>query len=650
MGNAEEIRPLADGAAERQNDDGRPLYNSRIINSFVRLIKRDYPYIAIGELLRFARIEPYQVEDEGHWFTQEQVDRFYERVVHLTGNKGIAREAGRYAASPEAIGVMRQYVLSLVSPGNAYEIVGKYAHKFTRSSAYKSEKKAGNRVEITVIPAEGVHEKPFQCENRIGYFEAIAKLFNDKLPEIRHPECVFKGGTACRYIVTWRETRSAFLKRVRIYLSLLLASACFGLFFPYPDFTLDWMVPASVLLVLLFTLHIGHRETEELKNAIGSIRDSTDKLLERIDLNYNNALMLNEIGLALNKKLHLDIILENVVQVLEKRLDYDRGMILLADRDGRKLSFRAGFGYSTEQMILLRDVSFRLNNPESRGVFVICFHEQKPFLVNNIDEIEDTLTSHSLAFARRMGAKSFICCPIIFEDESLGILAVDNRRTKRPLLQSDISLLMGIAPEIGISIRNALLIEDKEQQFKSMLHVLAASIDARDDLTAGHSEKVSEYAVGIANTMGLARDYCEMIRVAALLHDYGKIGIRDSILKKSGSLTDEERAEIQTHAVKTRELLERVNFEGIYREIPEIAGNHHEKIDGSGYPKGIKGEEIPLGAKIIAVADIFESITSRRHYREPMTLNEAFALLDEESGRRLDKGVVEAFMRYYRRQ
>ncbi|MBZ0157545.1 MAG: HD domain-containing protein [Alphaproteobacteria bacterium] len=650
MGNAEVSRHLADEAVEIQKADNRPLYNSRIINTFVRLIKRDYPYITIGELLQYAGIEPYQVEDEGHWFTQEQVDRFYERLVHLTGNKGIAREAGRYAASPEAIGVMRQYVLSLVSPGNAYEIVGKYAHKFTRSSTYKSERKGTNRVEITVMPTEGIHEKPFQCENRIGYFEAIAKLFNDRLPEIRHPECVFKGGKVCRYIVSWKETRSSFLKQMRNYTALFLAAACFGLFFSYPETTLAWILPGSVLAILLFTIHIGHKETVELKAAIDSIRDSTDKLLERIDLNYNNALMLNEIGLALNKKLHIDVILENVVQVLEKRLDYDRGMILLADRDKKRLSFCAGFGYSSEQMTTLRDTSFRLDNPRSKGVFVVCFHEQKPFLVNNIDEIEDTLTSHSLAFARRMGAKSFICCPIVFEDESLGILAVDNRRTKRPLLQSDISLLMGIAPEIGISIRNALLIEDKEQQFRSMLQVLAASIDARDDLTAGHSEKVSEYAVGIANAMGLSRDYCEMIRVAALLHDYGKIGIKDSILKKRGTLTEEERAEIQTHAVKTRELLERVNFEGIYREIPEIAGNHHEKIDGSGYPKGLRGEEIPLGAKIIAVADIFESITSRRHYREPMTLDEAFVLLEKESGVRLDKKVIEAFMRYYRRQ
>ncbi len=240
-------------------------------------------------------------------------------------------------------------------------------------------------------------------------------------------------------------------------------------------------------------------------------------------------------------------------------------------------------------------------------MFVVSFREQKPFLINDITEIETTLSPHSLDLAKKMGTKSFICCPIVYEKNSLGVLVVDNIKTKKPFRQSDISLLMGIASEIGISIHNATLIEAKERQFKSILLVLAASIDARDSLTAGHSEKVTEYALGICNELNMPKDYCEMIRVAALLHDYGKIGIKDSVLKKEGKLDIEERNEIETHTTKTRKILEQINFEGIYTEVPYIAECHHEKIDGSGYPKGIKGEDIPLGAKIIAVADFFEA-------------------------------------------
>src|SRR4030067_926698 len=214
-----------------QKINNRPLYNSRIIDTYIKLIKRNYSYINVGELLNYAGMEPYQVTDEGHWFTPEHVDLFYERLVKLTGNKNIAREAGRYAASPEAIGIMRQYVLGLVGPAKAYEIAGKYAHNFTKSAIYKSTKRGTNKVEITVVPNEGVSEKLFQCENRIGFFEAIAMVFNYRLPGVEHPECLFKGGNVCRYIVSWKESPSSFWKKIRNYASIFFAAACLGSYF-----------------------------------------------------------------------------------------------------------------------------------------------------------------------------------------------------------------------------------------------------------------------------------------------------------------------------------------------------------------------------------------------------------------------------------
>jgi uncharacterized protein (TIGR02266 family) len=138
-----------------------------------------------------------------------------------------------------------------------------------------------------------------------------------------------------------------------------------------------------------------------------------------------------------------------------------------------------------------------------------------------------------------------------------------------------------------------------------------------------------------------------MIRVASLLHDYGKIGVPDAILKKEGLLTDDEYEIVKTHSAKTREILQQIHFEGIYCEVPEIAGSHHERVDGTGYPRGIKGKDIPLGAKIIAVADYFEAITAKRHYRDPMQLDEAFSSLRGEIGKHFEKKFVEALIRYY---
>jgi len=220
-------------------------------------------------------------------------------------------------------------------------------------------------------------------------------------------------------------------------------------------------------------------------------------------------------------------------------------------------------------------------------------------------------------------------------------------KSKSPLVQSDMSLLMGVASVIGISIRNAELIEARARQFNSVLQVLAASIDARDSLTAGHSEKVTEYALGICKELSIPQDYSEMIRVASLLHDYGKIGVPDAILQKDGRLTEEEYEIVKTHSDKTREILAQIHFEGIYCEVPAIAGAHHEKVDGTGYPQGIKGKDIPLGAKIIAVADYFEAITAKRHYREPMLLEEAIQSLRDAIGTHFEKKFVEALIDYY---
>ncbi|MBP1728479.1 MAG: metal dependent phosphohydrolase [Deltaproteobacteria bacterium] len=625
----------------------KPLYNSRIIDTYIKLIKRKYSYINVSELLDYAGMEPYQVADQGHWFTQSQVNRFHEKLAKLTGNEEIAREAGRYAASPDAIGVMRQYILGLIGPSKAYERLEKASAEFTRSSTLKAKKLASNKIEFIVTPGKGVKEEPFQCENRTGFYEAAATIFNAQLPKIEHPECIFKGGRVCRYIISWKESSAAKLRTLRNYTALVFVV----IFIALSLYDKHFLVPAllTLFLILLLTLQfLAHRsEKQELEATLDSLKDATDNLLEQINLNYNNALITNEIGQAISKQTHIEDILTNVVQVLDKRLDYERGLILLANPKRTRLIFRAGFGYNEDQLRLLGKTMFHLDRPDSTGIFIVSFREQRPFLINDIHEIEGTLSPRSLEFAKWIGVKSFICCPIICDGISIGILAVDNIKSKRPLLQSDMSLIMGIAPVIGISIHNANLIEAKVKQFTSVLKVMASTIDARDPLTAGHSEKVTEYAVGICEELGLSEELCEVIRVAALLHDYGKVGVPDSILKKNGRLSEIEYELVKTHASKTKEILLKVHFEGIYQPVPYIAGAHHENVDGSGYPAGLTGTEMPLGAKIIGVADFFEAITAKRHYRNPMTDEEAVRLLRENTSTKFDKSIVEAFIRYY---
>ncbi len=649
------------------NDDkdinSKPLYNSRLIDNYIKIIKKKYPEVGISEVLDYAGMRLYQVADQAHWFTQDQIDRFYERVVEVTGDDGMAREAGRYSASPDALGIMRQYVLGLVGPANTFKLIGQGSSNFTRSASYRSESLGENKVQITVTPHEGVNEKIFQCQNRLGFWEAVVTMMGYKSPQIEHPQCLFRGDAHCTYIVSWEKSASVTLRKLRVFLSVLCLPV---FFFPWMKLSTNALLIGFASFfssILIVSLLIEMFEKKEILKNVSNIRDSTDLLIEQTNRNYNNALMANEIGQAISTQANIkqleqsisgtgsiDEILKEVIFILNKRLDYDRGMILLANRERTRLVFRAGYGYSEQHQDLLRGTSFHLDNPDSKGAFVVSFHQHEPFLINDLSELEDSLSPRSRALAEALGVHSFICCPIICDGEAIGILAVDNTRSKRPLIHSDLTLLMGIAPVIGISIHNADLMNGRRKQFHSLLMVLATSIDARDPMTAGHSEKVTEYSVGICRELGQSEDFSEMIRVAALLHDYGKIAVPDAILKKPGRLSHEEYQIVKTHSEKTREILDQINFEGIYQCVPEVAGGHHEKLDGSGYPLGLKGDEIHLGSKIIAVADFFEAITAKRHYREPMPLSVAFQILREESGIHFDNDIIEALIRYYEKK
>ncbi len=627
---------------------GKLLYNSRITNTYLKLVKQRYPHVSINELLEYAEMEPCQVEDEGHWFSQVQVNRFQEKLITLTGNKEIAKEAGAFTASPEIMGGIRRYLLGLASPARAYALVGKYTSKFTRSARYESRKLGHNKIEYTVTPYDGVDEASFQCKNRLGYLEAVAGVFDYNLPKIEHPECLFKNGKVCRYVVSWNESPfRRWQKRRNFSVMPLILFSIFVLFANIPTFYKVAIVPGAIAVFFLLNWVMFFLKARELEGAVHSLRESSDELIEQTNINYKNSLLISEIGQALSRQLELGGQLENISKALQKRLDYDRGLIMMANHDRTKLIFQTGYGYTKKQLKLLQDISFHLDIPESRGVFVLAFKDQRPFLLNDIDELKDHLSAKSYEFALKMGARSFICCPIVYEGNSLGIMAVDNVETKKPLLERDKNLLLGVANQIAISIHNAKLLDDRLRQFESILQVLVASTDARDPITGGHSLKVTEYVVGICREMGLSPEYTDMFRVAALLHDYGKIGVEDEILKKAGRLSPEQYEVIKTHVDKSRTILGKIEFEGIYQDVPGIVGSHHEKMDGSGYPRGLKSTEIPLGAKIIAVADVFEALTSRRQYREPISPEQAFDKMVKKIGIYYDPSCLEALINYY---
>jgi HD-GYP domain-containing protein (c-di-GMP phosphodiesterase class II) len=176
-----------------------------------------------------------------------------------------------------------------------------------------------------------------------------------------------------------------------------------------------------------------------------------------------------------------------------------------------------------------------------------------------------------------------------------------------------------------------------------LLSELAAELESRDPYTHGHSRRVARHAVIIAIRMGLGEHEVATIRAAAALHDVGKINTPRAVLHKPGRLTDVELALIELHPVDGAEIVSTLGDP----ELTAMVRHHHERLDGTGYPDGLSGTEIPLGARIIAVADTFDAITSTRPYRPARTHDAAMQILDEEAGSRLDQVGVRTLQAYY---
>jgi len=204
----------------------------------------------------------------------------------------------------------------------------------------------------------------------------------------------------------------------------------------------------------------------------------------------------------------------------------------------------------------------------------------------------------------------------------------------------DEELLASIAASAAIAVENAQLYEQQRAAYDSMVNTLASTIDARDPQTAGHSHRVALTATILARRLGLPSEQVELIRYAGLLHDYGKIGVPDAVLTKPGQLTEEERRLMNNHAALTRTILSNMQFPAGLEEVPRIAAQHHERLDGTGYPDGITGQELTLAGRLLAVADLYDALRTRRYYKPAFSTEKSLEIIRSVAGAHVDPAVV----------
>jgi PAS domain S-box-containing protein len=448
-----------------------PLYNSTILATYMDLLKEKYPHVNVEKLLEYAEISPYELEDRGHWLTQKQIDRFHDFLMRNTENPQIAREAGRFVVKSKSSSLLRQYTAGFVTPSMAYWMMGKISSSLSRHLTFKINHIAANKVEMIVTPQEGVKEKPYQCENRIGLFEGLVKLFTNKYPTIEHNECLHKGDSSCKYIIFWKITPAMIWKLIAGYSSVLsiVASLILLFFVPFHSW-LTYSLDLALISVIGYLI-AEKMASRALSTSLESQQSIGDQLMEQFDIRYNELALIKEIGEAASSILDPQLLLNFIVDSLQKRLQFKRSMIMLTNPEKTKLIYTTGYGYTPEEETLLKNTDFSLNNPQSTGIFYLTYRDQKPFLVNDIADIKNNLSEKSMKFMEALGVSAFTCIPIIYEGKSEGIFAVDGTKLKRPLIQSDLSLLMGIARQIGISLNNAIAhkkLKENEERFRNL--------------------------------------------------------------------------------------------------------------------------------------------------------------------------------------
>ena len=358
----------------------------------------------------------------------------------------------------------------------------------------------------------------------------------------------------------------------------------------------------------------------------------SDPFVERSAERRRGGRRRDEVILEITRRLmsitDLDALLRLMAEATTDLLGADRATIFLVDPDRGELWSKVALG------------SAEIRLPLSAGIAGEAARTGRT--VNIPDAYADPRFDQD--FDRRSGYRthSLLTFPMTGQGGAvIGVFQAVNKKDG-PFTAADEVTLASLAASAAVAVENAQLIAGQKRLWETLIETLAVTIDARDQQTAGHSQRVTRYALVLGRAMALSAGELEKLRAAALLHDYGKIAVRDRFLQKPGKLDDAEFAYMKAHAEKTGEFLALLEFPRDLREVPLIAAQHHERMDGKGYPKGLPEAEILLGARVIAVADVFDALTAPRYYKPAYSLEKTLEIMEGMTGAHLDPAVMAA--------
>ncbi|MGF1581908.1 MAG: diguanylate cyclase [Gemmataceae bacterium] len=323
-------------------------------------------------------------------------------------------------------------------------------------------------------------------------------------------------------------------------------------------------------------------------------------------------------------------LLQSVLDEMVTTLDAQQGAILLWNDSIQDIQVRAS---------LMRRPGPRRKRPYSETLVRRVLQKgESQFWTNSSGE--STVEEIQSVKAGQMA--SIICAILQTPHRCLGVVHLDRGPMQDPFTEEELKLTTAIASTVSGAIESAQLLVQQRQQLWQTMNMLCQAIELRDPYTGGHAHRVTEYSLAIAKGLGLSPTDIYQLQMGGPLHDIGKIGVHDSILRKPGKLTVEEFEQIQMHTVHGATILETIPA---LRLFAPIARSHHEKWDGTGYPDQLAGEDIPFLARVVAVGDTFDAMTSDRPYRKGLPLDRAFDEIERQAGKQFDARCVEAFLK-----
>lgn len=361
-----------------------------------------------------------------------------------------------------------------------------------------------------------------------------------------------------------------------------------------------------------------HRITQELERKIEELETSR-ALIKRL---------LSRIGTAIVSYEGIDNILELIVENASAALEAQMGSLMLVDGEKQELEVKTVWAVNGQQVGTRR---MKLGE----GIAGWVAKEGHP--------MRGTCSPAALGLINGQAKEgAVLCVPLLIREKPIGVISVLREDPKRAFTEDDELLLANIGSQVAVAIENYRLNLDIERTYLETVMALALAVEAKEPYTGGHTKRVGFYAQKVGEAMGVDEETKKILQHAGVLHDVGKIGIKDDILLKSDSLTPEERRIMEQHSVIGEAILKPVRS---LIKVAELVRHHHERYDGSGYPDGLKGEAIPLGARILTAADSYDAMVTDRPYRKRLSVEQAREELRRGAGTQFDPAVVEAFLK-----